>query len=489
MPSGNGYDIADSGTLPLDLRLVNRAWADSSEFPVMTYRPLVAVAHGFCFWSPSDNPPAWMTDFCTSIQQADPQITTLIFNWKAQSNNSGSGWAQASGEKLASQIASSIQQGGYDHIHLIGHSLGTVVVSETARRLLGNDYPVNQLTLLDAVDGPVYTAGELPDRENPYIYPWEGIERIEHYYGNGNLIWGGGFVDFTPWFTAYDGSWNVGPDIPGFAFMDDYYHDEVLGFNDTIYEYYQGTIDDPLGTQNGWYHSLTGGDWASENGTPGYRVAVQESPPIFNGDFQTQNWAGYEWEEVVGPNSWQSVEGHVRASLAARIDPNDYAGSLDFDGLLPSSITHQDVIIPSDAQELWVQLSENVAAGSAFVVRFNDSEVGRIEYSAQTTTGFHFVSFDLSAYASQIGRLKFILDGYQPGDILIDNIDIGLCTSTLTADFNCSHTVDILDLAYLASRWLTAVPLLQEADLSGDAWVDLDDFARFAQQWFLGVEP
>lgn len=490
IPSGDVGDSADSSSFSIDLYPVNRGWADSDTVEVITYKSLVVVTHGFDFWWPTDDPPSWLQTMCDMIEQADSRIDTIVFNWKAQSNNSGSGWAEAAGEKLASDIAKAIEQNGYTHVHLVGHSLGTVVVSEASRRLLENGYPVNQMTLLDAVDGQVYTFG-LVERDNPYIYAWEGIERVEHYYGNGDLMWGGGFVDFTPWFTVYDGAWNVGPDIAGYESMSDYYHDSPPPLNnDTIYDYYMETISNPAATGNGWYYSLAGGNWNSDNGRAGCRYPLGEVPVIFNGDFGTSNKAGYTWQEQDGLGQWSDVDGFLRASLVERPDlEGDYAGKLDFDGSLASIIKHQDIIIPDDALTLWVQISENVEANSAFVVRFNDQEVGRIDYPTQTSLSFHFISFDLKPFAGQIGRLKFILDGYQTGQIWIDNLDIGRCASTYFADFDCSDTVDFIDLAYLCNRWLTTVPLLKESDLNGDAFVDFDDFTRFAQQWLFGVEP
>jgi len=478
IPSGNIGDFADSTSFAIDLYPVNRGWADSGTFGIMTTNALTVVVHGYQpFWE-NDNPPDWATAMCQAIESQDQRIQTWAFSWKKQSNNAGKGWAEAAAEQLAANVAKKMDESNFDHIHLIGHSLGTVVISEASRRLLANGYTIRHLTFLDTVDGSVYIAGIIEQTDNPNVGVWENIYRVEHYYGTG---WAP-FADFSPWLDPVDDVWNVGPDIPGFEYMDQYNHSQ-------IHDFYHNTITDPC--QNGWHYSLLGGGWTSDNGRPIHHDAVQQPPVIFNGDFYTENWAGYVWEEEIELNNWQFVEGYLKATLAERFDaPGNYAGRLGFDGVQPPSyIQHQDIIVPDDATVLWIQISEDVEANSAFVVRFSGQEVGRIDYSAQTSSSFHFVSFDLRPFAGQIGQLKFILDGYQSGQIWIDNLDIGRCTSIYRADFDCSNTVDFIDLAYLCNRWLTTVPLLKKSDLNGDAFVDFDDFTRFAQQWLFGVEP
>jgi len=53
---------------------------------------------------------------------------------------------------------------------------------------------------------------------------------------------------------------------------------------------------------------------------------------------------------------------------------------------------------------------------------------------------------------------------------------------TSIADFNTDGIVNRLDLVVLANQWLTAGTQLQ-SDLSPDNFIDIADFALFAQQW------
>lgn len=83
--------------------------------------------------------------------------TIIVFDWAADSAESGTGFSEAAAEAL---VASLVLGSGadprlveLDHLHLIGHSRGAVVVSETAERLIAAGLPApEQVTSLDPHD-------------------------------------------------------------------------------------------------------------------------------------------------------------------------------------------------------------------------------------------------------------------------------------------------------------------------------------------------
>ncbi len=96
--------------------------------------------------------------------------TVIVFDWAADSAESGTGFSEAAAEAL---VAGLVRWAGsdpplaiLDHVHLIGHSRGAVVSSETAERLLAAGLPApEQVTSLDPHDTGAFGLSE--DRPEP----------------------------------------------------------------------------------------------------------------------------------------------------------------------------------------------------------------------------------------------------------------------------------------------------------------------------------
>lgn len=92
--------------------------------------------------------------WCTASGQAH---TVIVFDWAADSNESGAGFSEAAAEALFAGLISWSQSPGplvdLDRLHLIGHSRGAVVNSEVAERLIAAGFPApEQVTSLDPHD-------------------------------------------------------------------------------------------------------------------------------------------------------------------------------------------------------------------------------------------------------------------------------------------------------------------------------------------------
>ncbi|MCS4122861.1 T9SS type A sorting domain-containing protein [Salinibacter ruber] len=169
--------------------------------------------------------------FCPQLKGSSNQLVAkpdessggeviLLFNWTKDSNDRGRGYS----ESAASALFASLNRRDIDEkkkpiepLHLIGHSRGTTVMSETAGRLLQSGFSVDQVTYLDTHDwgfGPQNVAdGQILHSQevNPSIassltstvpdwtplvdgirnsgaVAWEGIDWVESYYQR-NEVW------------------------------------------------------------------------------------------------------------------------------------------------------------------------------------------------------------------------------------------------------------------------------------------------------------
>lgn len=111
--------------------------------------------------SEEPDPPPWTLDMAAEINFHAPSANARVFSWNARSGNYGSGWAVAAGGHLAAMIYQDIADHDLQHIHLVGHSRGSGVITEAVRRLGAMDDPANDdevtditihKTMLDPVD-------------------------------------------------------------------------------------------------------------------------------------------------------------------------------------------------------------------------------------------------------------------------------------------------------------------------------------------------
>ena len=405
-------------------------------FPLITW-----ISHGYQDFREPDLPPEWTRTMTQTITEKTGQLS-FPFSWVRQSNNAGEGWAEAAGEQLASRIMAYDPNKQHNH-HLIGHSLGSVVVSEATRRLLAQGYRVVQVTYLDPVDGIVDFA-VTQYRKNPLVRSWSGVIRVDSYWGNGMVV----DRNDVPQPVTLKGHAVAGA-------INTYIVEGQYSSHEGVHNYYQKTIEDtafneaptsyrnlddsvisssalclPINTihcRGGWYWSPNGGGWARE--APGEdkqaRVPVTEAPLLFNGDFEQpeeksgngRTWAGYEWHMQSG--DFTRMFGHKNALLEKLPNSNNYAAFL---GVVagPAHLEHAPFFLPRGTALLrydyWV---ERVGFRGNFKLKINNQEIplGKLE----RTSGFQPREVDISAYAGQLVSIRF--EGAGVG-VWLDNLRI-----------------------------------------------------------------
>jgi len=100
--------------------------------------------------------------------QGNAGETVVVFDWADDSDESGEGFSEAAAESLLAALVQWSQGDSplvaLEHLHLIGHSRGTVVNSEVAERLIAAGFPApEQVTNLDPHD-----AGELGEDQRSW---------------------------------------------------------------------------------------------------------------------------------------------------------------------------------------------------------------------------------------------------------------------------------------------------------------------------------
>ncbi len=445
-PTSNFFtDNPPSGMVWYGLHAVDKAGKvghePSSPGPIKvtinSYQLVTWISHGFQDPFEHDTPPGWTTTMAQTIASKTGQ-PAFAFSWVRQSNNTGAGWAEAAGEQLASRIMSYDPNKQHNH-HLIGHSLGSVVVSEAARRLRAENYKVVQMTLLDPVDGEVDRL-YINWRRNPEVHSWEGITRVDSYWGNGETDWGiqlkGHPVNgaINTHITEGNHSKHKG--------VHEYYQETIgnVAYDNTSTSYTDanGSVISAPGfckvsnnrfCRGGWYWSPNGGGWT--DGAPGegktIRSIVSATPLLFNGNFEqpqeksgnSRTWAGYEWHTQSG--NFTNVVGHSNALLEKLPNSNNHAAFLGVVAA-PTHLEHAPVFVPRGPATLkfdyWV---ESVGFWGRFVLKVNNQEIplGALE----RTNGFQAREVDISAYTGQLVSIRF--EGDSVG-VWLDNLRIEL---------------------------------------------------------------
>lgn len=132
----------------------------------------------------------------------------LLFDWAVESNELSTGWAEAAADALVSMIVGlelvkDFGKGRALPIHLIGHSFGSVVTSEAARRFIQAGHTIDQVTYLDPHD---------------FVQSGTEIEFVDEAQAHSSIV--GGYSGYGV------NAWN------GVDFTDVYY--ETRGFGSTI---------------------------------------------------------------------------------------------------------------------------------------------------------------------------------------------------------------------------------------------------------------
>ncbi len=243
---------------------------------------------------------------------ADNKI--ILFDWEAESDHLDPGYDEAAGDALFAMLVQNNLLGS-DYLHLIGHSRGTVVVSEAAQRLLQYYYTVDQMTLLDEEPG----FGPLDDAGPPKA--WEGIGFVDNYWGDGTAGLQG---------ERIDGAYN--------HYLSGQSHSGVR-------DWYTTTVTNS-GIQQGFYWRTL--PPAQQPASDGPKAVLEVAPGIINGDFEY-----YDDSVTDDPIAGWEYQGGSGDADNIVVGPGDHALLLE-----PFEATriHNRLYIPGDARALEYQI-------------------------------------------------------------------------------------------------------------------------------------
>jgi hypothetical protein len=413
----------------------------------------------------------------------------LLFDWREGSDEAESGQAEAAADALFASLMEA-RPGGRPLIstspyaalrpmHFIGHSRGTVVVSETVQRLGRYNIRVNYVTYLDIHDFGQLAIGRDEVFHDPAVQVWENVDYADAFYQENPPTMCGvnpagrrlSHIPTGPWQRDLTELTRLGPG-EAHSCSD---HDRPHAW---IKEYYWGTVatnGGSFGRPSNWY-TASGGNgtgqgfgfdrwWRRggfEQGPDSYlsnsvrcvvasdAVPYVASPPdenngadrndvppvLFNGDFDLPDLDGGiggtgEANSLAG---WRYFGGGGSAFLRQLGQPGDFYLLLKDNAL---QARHNRFFLPPEARELWfgrkIDFVPSLPAyDHVLEVRIGSTVVRRL--SVNEATG-DFVAFNVNLrnFPELLGRvntLTFELDttlgtvSLRTAEVRLDNINV-----------------------------------------------------------------
>lgn len=434
----------------------------------------------------------------------------LIFNWVPESagapGGAGPNWnyVQAAGDALYAMLRDAKYAVGSSGpgdlvtgraLHLIGHSRGACVMSETARRFALAGITVDQVTTHD----PHPVNGTL---DSPFNFNWGDPVPVRW----NNITWADNY------WRADGGGIPNGFDFDGISLSN--VHN--INLNESalnccanslahldVHLWYHGTIDlsptasdgeqditaemrttwwleppPPIGyTLRGYYYSVLGGGSAQRPAIPpGVDPPAGSAPILYNGDFPQGTYAGWAAHggAVGGQITTESGNGYLRLGPGA---PG-------------SSGTHNRFFLPGDADA--VQFDYRIyTAGSglseSLEVRLSDEDGGtHLIGSIALNAAGGWIKGHVMPLIPEVSRgrnhtLRFAIASAGSIEAVVGVDDILITTAPLcAADLNGSGAVDIDDLLTVINAWGSTSGA---GDVDGSGVTDIDDLLLVINSW------
>jgi hypothetical protein len=431
----------------------------------------------------------------------------LIFNWVPESAgvSAGPNWnyVQAAGDVLYAMLRDPKYGGGQSGpsdlvtgraVHLLGHSRGACLISETARRFAlsgGAGITIDQLTFHDP--HPVNGTLDSPFNLNwgdPTPVRWSNITWADNYWraDGGGLINGLDF-DGIPLSNVHNTNLNetaLNCCAYGFAHLD-------------VHLWYHGTIDfttptsdgeqtitaqmrstwwqepPPGFTNRGYFYSAIGGGPAQRPAiAPGVDPPTDSAPIIYNGSFEQATYAGWSYHG---------------GSVSSQITSESGNGYLRLGPAPGTSATHNRFFLPDDASDVVFDY-RIYTAGSGPVesleVLLNDEDGGTYSLGfVDALTAGGWIDAHSLAISSGVPRgrnytltLQIASAGSIEAVVGVD--DVVIAVTLCSADVNGSGDVNIDDLLAVINAWgTTSGP----ADVNGSGLVNIDDLLAVINAW------
>lgn len=385
----------------------------------------------------------------------------IVFDWASESDRSQGGYDEAAGDALFAMLRANNLLAS-DYLHLIGHSRGGIVSSEAAQRILYYGYAVNQLTFLDAEEGPIpYSDAGAP-------YGWENIRLVDNYYGTGEGVGLGG--------NQVRGSINFFIDIPHTGFPA-WYTESIKTLDGSKPGYYARFVEGPL----------------TEPDTPPMPVAAP--PHVVNGDFEygvlevplTGLPAEASAELIPGWN----YHGGAGTAHVDYVDLSDYDLEIDAGN---TSKRHNWLYAPEDVYALEFDAKGEVAILQTdqfwVYLRSQDNATNHDHYIFSTSSstaakGWETYRVPLTAYQDSVFRFSFGLTApgalnFIDSQVQVDNVHF---LRYAPADFNRDGIVDGSDLTI----WQSSFGVSADGDADHDGDADGADFLVWQRQFGPGI--
>lgn len=415
----------------------------------------VVMVHGW-----NSDPGAWANSMSSAIVnqltlagRAD-QWDTWSYDWSADADNGTLGPnatdvrnAQAHGQHLADWLIRQTAGGGYQHVHLMGHSLGARVIDTASVKLRQAGITLHT-TFLDA-----YT----PDNWSDFL--GENADYSEHYYNEDNFI-----PDTQDTFVNAhnaDVTDNGGPGRNTFG-----------SGHSWPYNWYRNSVNNGGVAAQGYGYALSkeyvGGAWSPPGNRPnGYLADLPgQAPPGSLSRQARVTRARSSYNSIVNASdeitllAGQSVNVPINTSAVGATNYIDFR--FDFASRASGNLTVQvDGTTLTQVQE-------------AFALDGMEWS-GKLLSGGDWSAGSHTITFTLAGGDS----------------VVLDDISLGSyrdLAAAVTGDSDLDADVDLADLGRLASFYGQSFGMdWDRGDFDFDGDVDLADLGSLASNYGAGA--
>ncbi|MGQ0621594.1 MAG: Calx-beta domain-containing protein, partial [Panacagrimonas sp.] len=452
-----GLDVSSNVAPTLINELGNRSHLTSYGPTFDSERPTVVITHG---WQPNEtyNPlldRSWQKDIATSILNRLGQVgktaNIFTFSWSGAFTDAplptfytASGFTASAAKSLVNDLKEKWPNGNSNGLHLIGHSLGTIV-NAIAVQELASTFQNIQVTILDAPIKIESITAYSPESFHQRLAAFPIVTWVDNYYGNSGSSDNGDY--------PAQGTVVAGTAPSGGLLYDGAQHGEV-------HKRYLRTINKVPECNAVSIGSCSGFDWSIALGifdtstrpvprqwrqlSVDAAEAAQDAleaeeyivitgdgrPATFEADGVRAKGLCMQANPILSPDlrcGFDHASPAVEKRYLKRRRAARQAGVVKTSEATPDglAIAMVDIAVPADADRMKLILGfAKVADNTRVSVLFNETPL-HVLYASTTEVGdFDTAEIPVAQFAGQAGELKFVLESDDSGNSAVLLSDI-----------------------------------------------------------------
>lgn len=428
-------------------------------------------------------PGDWPLQMAEDIEKIDPAVNILTWDWQSDANSPDAGMLVPSeGTGLAISLLQELP--GYTgQLHLIGHSIGSLVDREAINDILANGIAGSQIddTILDApeVDGEAFVGMSVAN-SNPI--PNLPIAHIDNY--------------ITSFGKPHPEAENI--------LLTQGAPAGLIGGHEYSHEWYDQTVQQNLSGIAGFGSTPQAGTYYVQSANPLTPQTLDQTNELGMQSLLTaRNIFRVSFLSVDAVNGAVQVAGNVIANLETKLQPTAPLASDQTPVSTPSIQLNGDqgsycwvpMTIPANTEGLsFNTLFHDVPAGDSLTIGIGNQVLYSVDGADATDDTTASNTVNVSQWAGQVVQLFMgLFPGTSPSaeitpadetqsdeSVTIDGIEFDF--QALLGDADGNGMVDAADLSILKDNLgLSVTGGYADGDFNGDGIVNADDFSLFME--------